>query len=48
MPFFSTPASRFDEALMKERTPEVARRWHFLMNMPIEDLQAFFARHAET
>jgi hypothetical protein len=47
-PFFSTPASRFEEALMKERTPEVARRWHFLMNMPIEDLQAFFARHAKT
>lgn len=47
-PFFSTVTSRFEEALMKERTPEVARRWHFLMNMPMEDLQVFFAKHAAT
>jgi hypothetical protein len=45
-PFFDNRPSRFDEELMALRTPDVARRWHFQMNMSLDDFQAFYDKHS--
>jgi hypothetical protein len=40
--FFTTGSSERARKLAELRTPEVARRWHFRLNMPLESFKATF------
>jgi hypothetical protein len=42
--FFVSGASEFQRRLAEERTPDVARRWGFRMNMDVESFRSLFER----
>jgi hypothetical protein len=44
-PFFTRPRGSRYLALAQQRTPEVVRRWGYLMATPIEDFRAALERH---
>lgn len=45
MRHFFQPRGPFDERLARSRTPEVARRWGFWMNMPEESFRSLLEKH---
>ena len=40
------PRNDFDRELAEHRTPPVARKWGFLMNMGEDSFRALYERHA--
>jgi hypothetical protein len=44
-PFFARPLGRRELALARARTPALARRWGFVMNMDLESFASTFAKH---
>ena len=44
--FFFAPRNVFDEELARARTPLLARRWGYLMNMGDDSFRSLFERHA--
>ncbi len=45
--FFETPATRFTEALAEKRTPDVARKWGFKMNMELSSFESQFRKFVD-
>lgn len=45
-PFFERPHGRLELALAREKTPRLARRWGYLMNMGYDSFASAFAKHA--
>lgn len=43
---FFLPRNQFDRELAEHRTPPVARKWGFLMNMGEDSFRALYERHA--
>ena len=43
--YFFPPRNAFDKELAELRTPDVARRWGFLMNMGEDSFRDLFRRH---
>ncbi len=43
---FFRPRNQFDRELAEHRTPPVARKWGFLMNMGEDSFRALYERHA--
>ncbi len=46
-PFFSRPMGRRELALARLRTPTLARRWGYWMNMDLESFASTFAKHRD-
>jgi hypothetical protein len=46
-PFFSRAQGRMALALARKRTPALARRWGYLMNMDMESFASAFGKHGE-
>lgn len=46
--YFFEARSEFDEKLADRRTPELVRKWRFLMNMDLETLRSTVTTHLET
>lgn len=46
-PFFARSQGRMALALARRRTPALARRWGFLMNMDLESFASAFRKHGE-
>jgi hypothetical protein len=46
-PFFSRAHGRMALALAGKRTPSLARRWGYLMNMDLDSFASAFAKHGE-
>ncbi len=46
-PFFARAQGRMALALARKRTPAVARRWGYLMNMDLESFASAFGKHGE-
>jgi hypothetical protein len=46
-PFFARAVGRMSLALARRRTPALARRWGFLMNMDLESFASAFTKHGE-
>ena len=46
-PFFAGPHGRMAMALAQEKTPRLARRWGYLMNMGLESFASTFAKHTQ-
>jgi hypothetical protein len=44
--YFFRPRNDFDRELAEHRTPAIARKWGFLMNMGEDSFRALFERHA--
>lgn len=44
-PFFELPSSRAADELAARRTPDVARKWGFLMNMDLASFESQFTKH---
>ena len=44
--FFNRATGRYAAAVARRATPPVARRWGYLMNLPLEMIEAVFRRHA--
>ena len=42
--FFEGPTNRYEAELERLRTPDVARRWRFLMNMPLDVFEGAFRK----
>ncbi len=42
---FFEPQNRFEKMLARERTPAIAKRWHFWLNMDMESLRSTLDRH---
>lgn len=45
-PFFSSGRGSFARAAAQEKSPALARRWGFLMNMELESFASAFRKHA--
>jgi hypothetical protein len=45
LPFFSSGRGSFARAAARERSPGLARRWGFLMNMELESFATTFRKH---
>ncbi len=43
--FLPPPKTRLDEQLARQRTPEIMRRWGFLMNVREDSLREFARKH---
>jgi len=43
--YFFEPRGERDRKLMQLRTPEVARRWGFFLNMPKDDFSSLLKKH---
>jgi hypothetical protein len=46
-PFFARAQGRMALALARKRTPALARKWGYLMNMDLESFAAAFGKHGE-
>ncbi len=46
-PFFSRPHGRMALAAARRKTPSLARRWGYLMNMGLESFASAFAKHRQ-
>jgi hypothetical protein len=46
-PFFAVPPGRRALALARSRTPALARRWGYLMNMGLESFTSTFEKHRD-
>jgi len=46
-PFFERPHGRLELTLTREKTPRLARRWGYLMNMGYDSFATAFAKHAD-
>jgi len=46
-PFFSRAHGRMALALARKRTPALARRWGYLMNMDLDSFASVFVKHGE-
>ncbi len=44
--FFTRATGRYAAAVARRTTPPVARRWGYLMNLPLETIEAVFRKHA--
>lgn len=44
--FFDEPVNRYSAEVAKRNTPSVARKWGYLMTMPLDSFTATFAKHA--
>jgi len=44
--FFPASTGRYSRELAKKNTPEIARDWLFIMNMPMSSFQSFFKKHS--
>jgi hypothetical protein len=44
-PFFARPHGRRARAAARRKTPRIARRWGYLMNMGFESFASAFAKH---
>jgi hypothetical protein len=45
--FFAASSSKLQRGLAEERTPDVARRWGFRMNMDVESFRSLFERFVD-
>jgi hypothetical protein len=45
--FFEGPRGKYSRHLADERTPGVARDWHFRMNMDLDNFRAFYSKFCE-
>jgi hypothetical protein len=43
--FFDTPLNPYSLQAARNNTPAVARRWGFLMNMPLDSFASAFGKH---
>jgi hypothetical protein len=46
-PFFAGPHGRMALAAAREKTPRLARRWGYLMNLGLESFASAFAKHSQ-
>jgi len=46
-PFFARPHGRMALAAARRKTPSLARRWGYLMNMGLESFASAFAKHRQ-
>jgi hypothetical protein len=46
-PFFARPHGRMALATARRKTPRLARRWGYLMNMGLESFASAFAKHTQ-
>ena len=46
-PFFTRAQGRMALALARKRTPALARKWGYLMNMDVESFASAFEKHGE-
>ncbi|MFH1018592.1 MAG: winged helix-turn-helix domain-containing protein [Pseudomonadota bacterium] len=47
-PFFEVSTSKYAQALAHKRTPRLARKWHFLMNLDMDDFRSLFEKFYKT
>ena len=45
-PYFGTLKSKYEWALAKRNTPALAKKWHWVMNMPMESFQGLYDKFA--
>jgi len=45
--FFRHTSGSFSQALARRNTPPLARKWHFVLNMPMESFRSFYAKYRE-
>jgi hypothetical protein len=45
-PFFTLPSGRASRELAERRSPDVARRWGYLMDLDLDSFRSAFAKHA--
>lgn len=43
-PFFKTSTTRYESMLANRKTPKLARKWHFTMNMEMGAFRSFFEK----